>query len=312
MSLIKPMHYYERMAKQWEITKPIRGRGVDTRPIGKRSRDWELIVRMLGADGIVTYGAKLYNTVCVEYFPDSSFIVRHDDWATAKTAEFISATSPFRCRKVHNFLWMFAHDGDGVKAIPVTKDGIKFMHDGTTWRCVNMPSMKRRKVGSYKAKQARKPLAPFLKFAKTFLRMSDGWVMHETCKHVLGWKHDNHGYGESIRSDEERVYKMLTDSTDPLMTLSEDERHLFMLCLMSRMSWFNDSYDNKRRVAERFEYVENYNGTSWPRVSEFYDVRVEYERLKHVLYRWVNRFEDVHVYVDAEIGSKPILNACIA
>ena len=75
------MSNYNHYKSLYENIKPIRGRAVDVRPIGKRSRDWETI-RM---DGDVVE-CVLYRTPVVRYYPDGRIGLQSDGWATTATA----------------------------------------------------------------------------------------------------------------------------------------------------------------------------------------------------------------------------------
>ena len=101
---IDQINDYAIALKRWEDTKPIRGRAEDVRPIGKRRRDWELLVKDTRADG-VWYGARLYRTNVVMYSPDGRIEFRTGGWASVSTAEFMSAHSPFRATKTRGQVW---------------------------------------------------------------------------------------------------------------------------------------------------------------------------------------------------------------
>jgi hypothetical protein len=88
------MSNYNHYKSLYESIKPIRGRAVDVRPLGKRSRDWETI-RM---DGDVVE-CVLYKTPVVRYYPDGRIGLQCDSWVTTSTAEFMYEHSPFVCRK---------------------------------------------------------------------------------------------------------------------------------------------------------------------------------------------------------------------
>jgi hypothetical protein len=91
------MNYYNHYKSLYESVKPIRGRAVNVRPIGKRRRDWET-VRM---DGDVVE-CVLYQTPVVRYYPDGKIGVDTGGWVTPSTAEFMYTHSPFMCRKRNN------------------------------------------------------------------------------------------------------------------------------------------------------------------------------------------------------------------
>ena len=297
---------YEHYKKAWHNIKPIRGRGIDVRPIGKRRRDWEQIVRVVGADGVESYGAKLHNTVCVEYFPDESIVVRHESWNTPSTAEFINDHSPFRCWKQNNRLWVRQTNND--LTIPIPDTGLRFVrNDQGDYVCSDVPTIKKSVIDRAKAKEARVPLQPFLNFARAFLSLSDGWVMHETCKQVLGWDAvratDGHqGYATHYMADQE-LFGLVYDN-------GCEENYLKALCVISRMKRSTSAPREDLRMAEMFtkEHSYEYGGTvrRWMGENKFYDVRLHYADLKQLTYKWVDMFMDVRKQIDVQPGSKAV------
>ena len=286
-----PYNYYQH---KWLVTKPIRGRSEDIRPIGKRRRDWETVVR-IERDGVVSYGAKLYDTVCVEYFPDGAVTVRCGAWSTYSTADFISRFSPFRCWKQHNKLWIEVNG----KFAPVTSEGVKLKEEphGNEYYFAEPIVIQKSVVDRAKAKEVREPLQPFLAFAKSFLAMSDGWVMHETCKQTLGWKGDSpeaYRYAANGFMSERELY-------DKLIHEPSDETYVFALCCFAQVGAVNPRFrDNDRRLAERFEYEVTFdkNGRNWKSKNDFYDVHINFADLKRMLYRWTQQFNEVHKVIE--------------
>lgn len=296
---------YEQYKKAWHSIKPIRGRGIDVRPIGKRRRDWEQIVRVVGADGVESYGAKLHNTVCVEYFPDNSIVVRHESWNTPSTAAFISDHSPFRCWKQNNRLWV--RQTNNALTIPIPEGGLRFVrNDQGDYICSDVPTIKKSVIDRAKAKEARAPLKPFLNFARSFLSLSDGWVMHETCKHVLGWDAEGAAEGHmgyrTICVDDRRMFDLVYEH-------GGEENYLMVLCLISRGKRSN-TFPNEVRVAENFtkENIYEYSGIvrKWTSENRFYDIRIHYDDVKRMFYTFVDRFRDVRRQVEVQPGSKAV------
>lgn len=289
---------YKRMANRWEVTKPIRGRSEDVRPIATRRRDWETVVR-IEREGVVSFGAKLYDTVCVEYFPDGAVVVRCGAWSTPSTADFISRFSPFKCWKQHNKLWIQVND----KVVPVTQDGIKVMEEphGNEYYLASEVKIQKSVIDRAKAKDAREPLVPFLNFAKTFLAMSDGWLMHETCKQVLGWRGnapEEYQYAMNGFISERELF-------DKLVHKPSDETYLFALCCFANVGVIQLTHDSAdRRLAEEFEFKVTLDGLSgtgsqtWTRKKKFYDVHIHFGRLKQRIYKWVHDYNDVHKVVE--------------
>lgn len=166
------MRPYEYFEGKYRNTKPIRGRSADIRPIGMRRRDWE----RLEMDGDVV-ACVLYHTQVVRYYPDGRVGIMCSNWHTPSTAQFISEWSPFLCRKTYNRLWVYA----GGLAYPVPNNGeITFEVVDGRFVPTNPVVMHQRVVDRDAMKQVREPYKEFLRWGETFLKMSDGWLMHET------------------------------------------------------------------------------------------------------------------------------------
>lgn len=300
---------YKRMETKWAVVKPLRGRSEDVRPIDKRRRDWETVVK-IERDGVVSYGAKLHDTVCVEYFPDGAVTVRCGAWSTYATADFITQFSPFRCWKQHNKLWIEVNG----KSIPVTPTGVKMMEEahGNEYYLAEPIVIHKAVVDRAKAKDAREPLQPFLNFAKTFLALSDGWLMHETCKQVFGWRGDPEHpeqYGYALK----HTYINERDLFDKLIREPNDETYLFALCCFAHVGAIQLTHISAdRRLAEKFEYEVEFNGVGqnnsrrWKTSNQFHDVHLHFGRLKQRIYKWVHDFSDVHKVVEVSPSERAI------
>jgi hypothetical protein len=76
---------YATALKLWEDTKPIRGRAVDTRPLGHRRNDHYLINFL--PEGAVE--CILYKTPVVTFYENGGVTLRHDGWNSVSTCNFI-------------------------------------------------------------------------------------------------------------------------------------------------------------------------------------------------------------------------------
>jgi len=76
---------YASALKLWEDTKPIRGRAVDTRPLGHRRNDHYLINRL--PDGAVE--CILYKTPVVTFYENGEVLIKHDGYNSVSTCNFI-------------------------------------------------------------------------------------------------------------------------------------------------------------------------------------------------------------------------------
>lgn len=266
------MTSYEHYKNLWEAVKPIRGRAAEVKPIGERRRDWELVTRRELPDGTYSYCARLHSTDCVEYLPNGNIILRTGGWETPSTSEFINMHSPFPAWKQNRKVWIRTK---GV-LYPVGKE-LELKLDSTGhYEPVNSVLIKKRVVNRAKAKEARAPMKPFLDWARAFMKMSDGWVMHATRVEVFGVS-DNDLNGvvyPSWASKSELMYeKICTAKLDDYVAL---------LCVMTRDSY--DAYE-RRLGGTRTWVLELPNHIPRTVTNEFYDMRFDYEYIKKMAYR---------------------------
>lgn len=283
---------YEAYKSKYEKTKPIRGRSPEVRPIGERRRTWEEVVRV--GDN---YAARLYDTDVVEYLPSGDVIVRTNGWHTPSTAEFIHEHSPFSCWKQGNKLWIRARnkDGDG-KVYPIGNE-LHMKHiGGSVYEPATPVVIQKKVVDRVKAKEVRATLQPFLQWSKTFLTLSDGWVMHETCKAALNWKAEPVPGYDYVR-DEQTIYRMLME---PQADIEPEHCHLQVLCMLAH----NVGHVEKRVVESHPSYY--HDGKPAPYQRHFHDVRIDYAMMRDMVYRWTRKYGDVDKIVEVEPTNKAI------
>lgn len=76
---------YATALKLWEDTKPIRGRAIDTRPLGHRRNDHYLINFLpMGAVECI-----LYKTPVVTFYENGDVLIKQDGWNSVSTCNFI-------------------------------------------------------------------------------------------------------------------------------------------------------------------------------------------------------------------------------
>lgn len=296
---------FEGAQTRWNKTKPIRGRNTDVRPIGERRRTWERIDREAIDEGMYVYHAVLYNTRVITWYPNGDIVVRSGGWQTPSTAEFIHTWSPFSCRKAHNKLWVDVrtegeHPAQSIKSYPIG-DELRLNYTGfsNVYRPAAKVIVQKQVVNRAKAKEARAPLQPFLSWAKAFLTLSDGWVMHETRKQALGWDTYKGGKGMTFplaTRDENEMYKMLTEQAE----IVPEDTYLRVLCSMAPYNRVNT------RQAETHEYEAEWFGSMKSFWQTFDDYQLDFDMIKRKVYAWVAKHEDVHDIVEVEAGSQPI------
>jgi len=185
--------FYKLYADRYNDTKPIRGRAEDVRPIGRRNRDWELLVIEDRADGI-WYGALLYRTKVVMYGPNGELELNVDSWPTPKTADFMTKHSPFRAHKTQNNIWVSVR---GAGNVPILRNTIvKFKLIDGAWQPAEPVKLKQKVVDRKASSAVRTTVKGFVDYATTMLKLSDGWVRADT---VAQWRtlneQDGNGWG---------------------------------------------------------------------------------------------------------------------
>jgi len=291
-------NYYQDYKNLHDSITPIRGRAVDVRPIGERRRDWETI-RM---DGNVV-ACRLHNTDVVRYYPDGKIGLQCNGWQTPSTADFMHTHSPWSCFKRNKKLWVMVLQVSSVTLVDV---GHKQMHypiptkgeivfepsEYASWRPVGDIVVEKRVVNRAKAREARAPYQPFLQWAKTFLKMSDGWIMHETRKQVIPMERN---YFQYRNYNEPKVLE-LTRSGD-------DEQFLTALCVLLSSSAID------KRVAEVIQPEPMIiQGANVAMPTTHYDLRYDYESLRTRLYKMVEKVSEIHDRVRVGVSERAQTN----
>jgi len=281
---------------KWESIKPIRGRAVDVRPLGRRHRDWELIRRREQFGSQPVYALRYHNTDCVEYHPNGDIVLFCGGWHTVTTGQFMSKHSPVWVWKQNNVLWVRCYPEGPVYPLPSSK-GLRFARgENGRYKPVDKVTITKRVVDRPKAKAAREHVQPFLQWAKTFLTLSDGWVMHETLKQSLGWATTEAGvyYYPDMLIDRRNQFNLI-------QTLREEqnaETYLQLLC-----SFVASTPNEEREIAETIEF----DRTSMNRYrlpQQFYDHRTTYTVIYNHVYRLIQEFGDVYKTVEVEPTDK--------
>lgn len=309
----------------WHETKPIRGRAEDVRPIGERRRDWERIVRVHLPDNPSedAYAARLYRTNVVTYYPDGLVELECDQWATPTTAEFIQRYSPVSCVKRAKRLWVTL--GGGIK-VPIPLNGpLKIREGENGWYAINAETIKRNAVDRTKMKEARAKIRPFMLWAKTFLGMSEGWVMDETRAQFavtteLSWRrvHYHFGLPNGIKNvvcdlplnqwerekhktlpEDARKYRYDYEGALELLT-SEDINTRFKVLLT-----ILDSIEPlaKRKVKEEEREDTWANGQTYKTTVVWFDFQFDFDQLERRMTKILKANEDVHKVVETPLST---------
>jgi hypothetical protein len=306
---------YEFYKKKWEDTKPIRGRAVDTRPIDKyrRYRTWETIEkRMVAVDGAwqEVYACHLYDTDVVSYYPDGSIGLRIDTWATPTTAEFMSTHSPFYICKRYNKIWVYPK-GHGVdEAYPLPEDGeLRFvMGEDGHYKPEKPIKIEKVVVDRTKAKDAREKIKPFIDWAKSFNKLTDGWVMLETREQFAKYSQEeshswatlkvNYGLPEGLvnYSWAGSVSGIDAKKTYEYLQTCDDEGWMRVYLAMTA----NAERAEETRLARVMKLGQDTN-----REMKLYDVKFKWETLQSQIYTMVHNATDTTKKIEVEAG-KPM------
>jgi len=290
---------YKFYEDKYNNTKPIRGRSVDVRPIGQRRRDWETITTK-DVDGGKSYIANLYNTECVEYLPNGDIVLRCGQWATPTTAEFIYEHSPFKCFKRYKKLWI---DKNG-ELLPINGElRLQYIGEGMGWKPAEEIVIQQRVVDRDLAKTAREPLMPFLKFGEAFLKMSDGWVMHETRLQAgigIGsygrYTFERLNSGEGFGANYEFLYNHIS-------TCDESE-YLYVLCYLLQ----DNEYQQSRTAEVRMIEINAGSPNSWTRKCEFSDYKYSQTLLRARVFNIAKQAREIYKVVDVKPSSRAVGN----
>jgi hypothetical protein len=272
--------YYEQYKNLHDSIKPIRGRACETRPIGERRRDWEVIEM----DGPVV-ACVLYHTQVVRYYPDGRIGVQCGGWQTPSTADFIHIHSPWQCVKRKGKLWVIVPSAtEQYMFYPIPREGeLTFQPtENGRWEPTSEVVIQKQVVNREKAKEARAPYQPFLKWAKTFMQLSDGWIMHETRKSVIPMPDGYFNY----REFSEPVMLNMAKSGD-------DAQYVGVLCAV--LCDGSNALDS--RIAETT--MRDIAGHNYP--TTYYDMRFSYDLLKSRIYRMADKVSYIYDKVDVQV-----------
>lgn len=310
--------YYEFYKNKWHGTKPIRGRAVDTRPIDhyRRYRDWETIERLISVktDGTQeeVYACHLYDTDVVKYYPDGSIGLRINSWATPSTADFMNTHSPFYACKRYGKIWVYPRGHGAEEAYPIPENGEVRMVMGADGYYKPDTPLKIEKVvvDRTKAKEARERIKPFIDWAKSFNRLTDGWVMHETREQFAkyeevkdcGWATIKANYGLPDGIVNYRwtgtVDGIHAQKTYEYLQTCSDEGWMRVYLVLTD----NRDRAEESRLAKKLKVGDKKNN----RYVELHDMKYRWETLQNLIYNMVHNAVDTTKKVEVEAGGKPM------
>ena len=207
---------YNEAFHKWESTKPIRGRGVDVRPLGHRRSADQYKIEVLPEGGVACV---LYKTPVVTFFGDGDIRILNDNWNSVSTCNFIdeilySVTS----RIYNNDLYVR------------TKQGEFALGEGGIWLRMNgqgdlevkldkLPPKYVHAIDRKKANNVRAQYKPFLDYVsrKSRLKGNDPYLMSEMIRVFPHPQYSNSPDMGIVLNN--RAYDKWTDSVRNLFTL---------------------------------------------------------------------------------------------
>jgi hypothetical protein len=310
MSLEKFEHFKNRYIN----TTPIRGRAVECRPISKRSRDWEQIVKRyiveegaLDVEGGEAYGAHLHQTDCVMYMADGSIHIKSDGWETPITAEFITRYLPrtMRCYKKYNKLWVEYKEQNYV--MDSTKPTIfRYVKSDDAYYIENPIKLEQKVIDRTKMKTARDKLTPFRNYAKVMLKLADGWLSNELVdQHATG---DTDYYGRRSYEFNGKTYDRwaLTGSVSSniagelyeAMCNATEEQFPKLLCMICSTSNYKESRTCKTIQVERTDY----QGNKHMETQDIREHQYDYKTVDNRINYFIKQAADVHTTREVALG----------
>lgn len=160
---------YEEALKVFKASVPIRGRSVETRPLGQRRDADTYWVRMKGED--VQY--MCYKTPVVTFKPDNSVVIKTDGWSSVSTHQFIwhvlgvGATGKNNRTMLHIEKEKYVLPKDGHVVLKWDDAGLG------NWCVLSRPQLTGLRVNRRAANNVRARYKAFDEYLKGFLKLRD-------------------------------------------------------------------------------------------------------------------------------------------
>jgi hypothetical protein len=167
---ILPLENYNEAFRKWETTKPIRGRGVDVRPLGHRRSADQYKIEVLPEGGVACV---LYKTPVVTFFADGDIRIKNDDWNSVSTCNFIDEvlySNSVSSRIYNNDLYVRTYQGE----FALGNEGIWLRMNGQgnlEVRTDKLPPRYVHAIDRKKANNVRAQYKPFLDYASRMSRL---------------------------------------------------------------------------------------------------------------------------------------------
>ena len=305
--MVNPLSSYEYYKKKFDDTKPIRGREEVIKPIGQRRRTWETIEKR---DQDV-YACHLYQTDVVKYYPDGSIAFTAEQWSTPLSAEFMTMHSPFYCYKRHRKLWVqvYGKTAEDTKHYPVPREGELVLHPQVEGSQVlyapkETITIKKSVVDRVKAKDARAKLKGFLDWAKTFNKLSDGWIHHDTREQfgtykLQYWRAEwDYGLPEHLVLGYWGRSEVNAPIAYPYLQTCDDVGYMKVYLAM-----FDGGNCYSKKTARVVQGFDNDGKPSGHNIN-LQDVQYLWEHVQRKIYEIADKAVDIRKEIEVEVGSK--------
>ena len=305
---------YEYYKKKWDTIKSVRGRSVVTKPIGKRYRTWETIEKR-EIDGQEVYAARLYETDVVMYYPDDSIGLRINTWATPTTADFMSIHSPFYICKRYNKIWVYPK-GHGVdEAYPIPDEGeLRLVMGADGGYAPSSPVIiEKQVVDRTKANAARAKIKPFIDWARSFNKLTDGWVMHDTRAEFCDISFTNeswHAYKRNYLLPEGMVHYGWHGAVTSFN--SKNAYEFLQTCddtgwMRMYLAFCDDAHKAQATSVAKVVDVPlaNNNNLQSPRSVKLLNMQFKWETIQRAIHKMVHEASDTKKVISVEAG-KPM------
>jgi hypothetical protein len=223
----------------------------------------------------------------------------------------MSCHSPFYICKRYNRIWVYpkGHTVDEAYPIPETEELRLVMGEDGSYKPDRPIKIEKVVIDRTKAKEARDKIKPFIEWAKSFNRLTDGWVMQDTreqfAKYEQKVEHNwatlkvNYGLPEGLvtyrwTGSVEGIHAQ--KAYEYLQTCSDDGWMRMYLVLT----------DDKDRAEEsRLIKQVKIGGDNNNRMMKLYDVKFRWETIQSQIYNMVHNAVDTTKKIEVDVG-KPM------
>jgi len=230
---------YATALKLWEDTKPIRGRAIDTRPLGHRRNDHYLI--NFYPEGAVE--CVLYKTPVVTFYENGEVLIRHDGYNSTSTCNFIGEVLGLHS-SIFNYKTLV---GFNHKNYVVPDSGLTIKRNANwVYEPVNPVPVMGHAINRKGANNVRARYKPFRAYLSSMCRLKDGsdYPQSELLRVFGANKHNQPNVGDLSHEErdkwEEHVksfFGLITDTKEETKSESFYKGLLMVACAFGTTRW---------------------------------------------------------------------------